>query len=203
MSEISMEALRDLCRTLGSGGRIFSYAMIYEALSVDTEKLRNLIRGRCKDLCKSGELIRKGRGEYSYNENALTGKDALILKAAWRAIKAAKPGFSTHDIARRSGATYSHICKWFRFLVGNEYIKQHGRDKNIILYRATAKAQQTDETPLMPRKPHNPFESEKKAACELIKLFMLGDPYAPATQNKIIKNCRAILDRFENNQEVA
>lgn len=200
----SMNDLRLVCQTLGRNDHKFSNPMIYEALGAgkEAQARRDRIRKRLNLLVKAGELIRTKPGEYTYVKAAAPRRDAPLATLAWRAVKSAKPGFSTQDIARRSGATYPYISKWLRHLESKGFVKNHGRNGNALLYRATKLALTTQDAPLLPREPSNPFEAEYAAVCELVKLFMIGDPYQPAVGRKILKNCRTIMDRFEKQEEV-
>lgn len=203
MKTNAMDDLRTACRTLGRGKKSFTNAMLYEALGAgrDDQKRRDRIRKRCNDLMKIGELKRVGRGEYEYVAEAAPRRDAPLLNNAWRAVKAAKPGFSVNDITKRSGATHSHVCRWFRHLESEGFIKRMGREGNIILYRATKLGKGTIETPLPPKELRDSYATEKEALCELVQLFMVGNPYQPGAQAKILKHCRTISDRFEKDQE--
>lgn len=199
----SMDDLRTVCRSLGANKQIFTNPMIYEALGAGTEDQprRDRIRKRCTQLIRTGELKRVGRGEYQYIKEAEPRRDTPFLHRAWRALKAARPGFSAFDISRRAGVSYNYICIWFRHLESEGFIKQHGREQNTILYRATSKTQQTRETPVPEKESRDPFETERAALCDLVRLFMISNPYQPGTQKKILKNCRTILARFEKQED--
>lgn len=199
----SKEALRLVCRTLGDNDRVFTNPMIYEALGAGKEDQprRDRIRKRCNQLIKSGELERIRPGEYKLIKGAEPRRDAPLINLAWRAVKSAKPGFTAQDIARRSGATFPYISKWLRHLEKEGHVKIHGRKGNALLYRASKQALQTQDAPLLPREPCDPFKTQRAAVCELVRLFMLGDLYQSGTKNKIRKECQTITDWLKEDQE--
>lgn len=152
MKTSNMDNLRLICQQLGAKGSEITNAMLYAALGVSKEDQpeRDRIRRRCNQMVRYGEMIRIKPGCYLYNK--APRRDAKLYSNAWRAIRSAKPGFCAQQIARISGASYNHICKWFRFLEENGYIKRHGREGNTLLYRATLKSQKANSAPLPPNR---------------------------------------------------
>ena len=202
MKNEKMDKMRTVCRTLGEGGETFTNAQIYAAMGAGPEdpQRRDRIRKRVTSLRQVGALEWVARGEYKYVGDD-TRRDAPLLTNAWRAVKAAKPGFAVNDITKRSGASHSHVCGWFRHLEKEGFIQRMGRNGNSILYRATPLTAETKETPLPPKELRDPFATEREAVCELVQIFMVGDPYQPGAQAKILKHCRTITGRFEKDQE--
>ncbi|KHK02798.1 ATP-binding protein [Desulfovibrio sp. TomC] len=136
----------------------------------------------------------------------LIGEEELIgllseRRRIWRAIRSAKPGFSWTDIAQVSRVSYTHTRKYGQWLLDEAFVERHGRKGATYLFRATLRAKDTVETPYPPQDVTDPFEVERNAACRLVRSFMERDPYQPAVRGKIIDNCRAILARFEKEEQ--
>ena len=201
MTTTAMDHQRTVCRRLGAQGREITTPMLYQALAADTQAARDLVRKRCNQLVKSGELVRIAPGRYRYNRAAAPVRDAEMITRMWRALRSSKPGFSVADIARISGASYSHACKYLQFLRDEGAVKQHGRDANTILYRLAASARERKDAPLPPRPLRDPFATEREAAAELTRLIMCRDLYQPAVAESVCEQCRTILARFDD-QEV-
>ncbi|ABB40146.1 hypothetical protein Dde_3352 [Oleidesulfovibrio alaskensis G20] len=201
MSGGKMADLREAARNLGKGGAVFSNIMLYQALGGVDQPAKDRIRRRAVSLVTSGELIRVGRGQYRYNAKAAPARSGELITRMWRAVKSAKSGFSTQDLARISGAGYSHALRYMRHLENDGYLRTCGRNGNTILYRATEKARNQVHAYQPPRQLRDPFENEKEQVHELVSLFMLRDLYQPAVRKSVVACCKNILARFERQEE--
>ena len=168
MKTDAMDALRTAVRNLGEKGKTVSTAMIYKALGVDDQAERDRIRKRCGGLVKTGELERLSPGQYRYNSKAAPSRSGELITCMWRALKSSNPGFSCQDLARVSGATYTHVVKYLQFLEGEGFICRHGRKGNTNLYKGMGKMRDTISAPMPPRPLRDPFEPERKHLHDLI-----------------------------------
>ena len=201
MKSKDMTALRTAARNLGAKGEIITNAMLYSALGAEEQAERDRIRKRCGSLVKTGELKRLEPGQYRYNSDAAPARSGELITRMWRALKSSKPGFSAQDIARVSGAGYTYVIKYFRFLESDGFITRHGRSGNTLLYKGTKKMRETQRAPMPPRPLGDPFETERKHVHDLVGLFMIKDPNRPDVKKQISEKCRAILDRFETKEK--
>lgn len=201
MSGEKMADLRETARNLGKNGVVFSNQMLYQAAGATDEPAKDRVRRRAATLLTTGEFIKAGRGQYRYNPKAAPVRNAEIITRMWRAVKSAKPGFSVQDLARISGAGYSHALGYVRCLEQAEYLRPCGRNGNTILYRATEKTRNQVHTFQPPRPLRDPFEKEKEQVHELVSLFMLRDLYQPAVRKKVVASCQTILNRFDRQED--
>lgn len=196
-----MDRLRLVIQGLTVNGKEpVTNALLYEAMGLDNEPAKARLRSRINDLIKRAELTRIEDGKYTYNPKARM-RSGEFYQRAWRAIRSAKPGFSWTSIAQVSRVSYTHVRKYGQWLLDEGFVERHGRDGATHLFRATLRAKDTVNTPFPPQDSADPFEIERNAACRLVRAFMERDPYQPAVRAKIIENCRAILARFEKEEE--
>ncbi|WP_291325302.1 helix-turn-helix domain-containing protein [Desulfovibrio sp. UCD-KL4C] len=203
MEKTKISLLRSAAQVLGKDGDIFYNHLLYKALGAESDKEKARVRRQANQLVETGEFSRVARGKYKYHPEKAPKRDGKLTNQMWRAIRSSQPGWTMAEIAQISGASLSHVVKYCRYLEEDGYIRRHGRNGNSALYRSTLKSSEQRNTPYPPSLLTDPHEEERGCVSELVKLFLLKDLYAPATQNKIIKNCRTILDRFETNQEEA
>jgi len=176
-------------------------ALLYEAMGLTVEADKARLRSRINDLVKRGELSRIEDGKYRYVPKARI-RSGEYYQRVWRAIRSAKPGFSWTDLAQVSRVSYTHCHRYGQWLAEEGYIERHGRKGATSLYRATLRAKDTVETPYPPLDIADPYETERNAACRLVRALMERDPGQTAVKNKIIDNCRAILARFAKEEEI-
>jgi len=196
MKTDAMSRLREAVCNLGASGEIVSNAMVYEAMGAEDQAERDRIRRRCNQMAQTGELIRVKPGHYKYNSKAAPARNERKMSAMYRALRSARPGFTCMDITRTSGASYTHVIKYFKFLEAQGFIFRHGKSGNNVTYKGTKLLKETRRTPYPPKPLGDPFETERKLVHELVGLFMLKDPYQPAVARQISKKCQGILERF-------
>ena len=196
-----MDKLRTVLQALSlNGEQEFSNILIYKALALKTDAEKTSLRSRLRDLIKSDEIERIRIGTYIYKPKVHFLRSDSFGRM-WKIIRASSPTFKIAEIAALAHVEVSFVSKYCRFLLEQGYISKNGKSGAKILYSATKLGRDTIKTPHPPRPIRDPFEAERKAMSNLARIFFEQDPYAPATQNKIIKNCRTIMDRFKNNQE--
>ncbi|HCR12897.1 MAG TPA: hypothetical protein PKD41_10465 [Solidesulfovibrio sp.] len=185
-----------------NGKESVTSALLYEAMGLTAEPDKARLRSRVNALVKRGELKRIADGKYSYHPKARV-RSGEYYQRVWRAIRSAKPGFSWDDLAEVSRVSYTHIRKYGKWLLEEGYLERYGCKGTTHLFRATALARDTVETPYPPLDIVDPYETERNAACRLIRALMERDPGRTAVKEKIVENCRAILARFEKEDQDA
>jgi len=203
MNELKMPELREAARNLGATQEVFSNKMLYAALGATNEAEKDRVRTRASALVNSGELIRAGRGQYRYNEQAAPSRNAELVTRMWRTLKTTNPGFSVQELARVSGAGYHYALSYIRALESNGYIRRCGKKGNTVLYRARLKLQEQNHAyqPLRPLS--DPFEEEKAALHEMVGLFMQRDLHQPRVKQRIAELSKTLLTRFGQPDEAA
>lgn len=197
MSTEEMDRVRLVIQGVTVGGKeTVTNALLYEAMGLTAESDKARLRSRVNALVKRGELKRIADGKYSYHPKARVRRGEYYQRV-WRAIRSAKPGFSWDGLSEVSRVSYTHIRKYGKWLLEEGYLERHGCKGTTHLFRATALARDTVETPYPPLDIADPYETERNAACRLIRALMERDPGRAAVKEKIIKDCRAILGRFE------
>lgn len=194
--------VRLVIQGLSVGGKqTVTHALVFEALGCADEPAKARVRRQVNDMVRRKELTRVEDGVFRFNPDAVGQQQGELLQRVWRAIRSAKPGFSYQDLASVTRVSYDHVRRYCLWLAEDGFLKRHGMRGPSQLFRATEKARQQVETPYPPRRINDPFEAEKRSALELLRLFLLHDPYQPAMRSKVVENCRAILARFEKEEE--
>lgn len=196
------DRVRLVIQGLSVGGKqTVTHQLLFEALGCSDEPAKSRVRRQVNDMARRQELIRVEDGVFRFNPHAVGKQQGEFLQRVWRAIRSAKSGFSYQDLASVTRVSYDHVRRYCLWLAEEGYVGRHGMRGAAQLFRATEKARQQIETPYPPRRINDPFEAEKRSALELVRLFLLHDPYQPAMRAKIVDNCRAILARFEKEEE--
>lgn len=191
------QAIKGLC--LKAGDRI-SYADIFHVFGLTDGRDKDNTRRAMGDFIKRGELKRVSPGMFTYHPEAIKRQEVEGYNRMWRAIRAVRPGWTTADIEQVTRMSRNHAQKYCRWLHAEGFITPHGRQGNTRLWRITTKGRDHQQTPLPPRAIKDPYQAEKNAACRLVRCLMSRDPGKPATRQKIITECTAILARFEKGE---
>lgn len=194
---ITLEMVRVAAQTLGRGGKEVTACQIYDALALTTPEEEARARNRISNMVKHGEVSRAGNGIYIYNFDKRP-RNPRTFSAIWRFVRKAKPGWSLNDVSLMTRVSYRQILRYCDWLLEEGYIALHGKSRQTRLYRATAKADASPETPYPPLRDVDPFEKEKSAAIQITNAMMKQDPYAAKTANIIVSAARVLLARFEN-----
>lgn len=198
---VTLEMVRNAVQAMGEGGQEVSYRQIYEALGLTNDAQQAVVRTRITDMTKHGEIKRTKRGcfVYDYKHRPREAKTYVTL---WRFVRAAKPGWDVSGCAMLTRISYTQALRYVSWLEGEGYVERTGRNaKRAILYRATAKAAASPETPYPPIREADPFQKERTAAATITRLMLCADPYAPKTARSITDACRVLLARFEKSGE--
>ncbi len=197
MKTFDMNRLRDVILGLTEGGeRTISNALLFQTLERKDAAGKSRLLRQLQDMVNRGELVRVGRGEMRYEPQAASARHGELYQRIWRAIRAKQPGFACRDLAVVAAAGLNHVQRYVHWLVGQGYLRRHGKDGNTVLYAATGTARERREIPYPPLGINDPWEGERNAACRLVRLLMERDPNGQ--KRLIVENCRAILDRFDH-----
>lgn len=195
--KVSVESMRNAILALSEGGKEFSYGLIYEAMGVEDEANKAIIRSRVGKMIKHGEITRTDRALFAYNFKHQPRQNRTRV-AIWRFVRASKPGWTIQECALMTRACYSHSLRYLAWLESEGFVERMGKNEgNATMFRNTAKARQTPETPYPPIKPTDPFAKERAAAATIARLMLCADPYAIKTGRDICGACRVLLARFE------
>ncbi len=194
--KVTQEAVRAAMQALGADGKEITYQLVYEALGLDSEAQQAIVRTRISSMAKHGEVRHMDRGKFIYDFNRRP-RGGRMHEVIWRYVRAAKPGWSIQDCSLMTRASYSHILRYVNWLEEQGMVERAGRnERNAILYRNTAKAQASPETPYPPIRDSDPFEKERSAAATITRLMLCANPYAASTSRQITAACQILLARF-------
>lgn len=195
-SRVTLEMVRNAAQALGDGGQEVSYRQIYEALGLSNEAQHAVVRTRISNMAKHGEIKRTRPGCFTYNFKHRP-REAKTYEVIWRFVRAAKPGWDVSGCAMLTRISYTQVLRYVSWLEGEGYAERAGRNaKRAILYRATAKAAASPETPYPPIREADPFQKERTAAATITRLMLCADPYAQKTARTIAEACHVLLARF-------
>ena len=178
-----------------------TYARLYEIFGLTTEGDKAKLRSRMSDMLQRGELKRIEPGVFTYHPQAIGRREGVGYQRVWRAIRSARPGWTTQELAQVTRMSYSMVRKYCRWLWREGFIAPHGRKGNTRLWRATSAAKARRQTPYPPRRQPDPYQAERAAACRLVRCLMDKDPGRPGVRARIVKECRTLLERFGREQE--
>lgn len=198
------DQLRELARTLSEDGQkeVTSSALFLAIGAVDVG-MKARVRRSLTHMVERGELTRVKNGVFRFSTQAdqITKRYGDSFPRMWRIIRTENSGWSIRTIAgttRLHPSTVQAYCQW---LEEEKLITRCGKKGNAFLYRATNKARLQRDTPYPPVLPKDPYAKERSAACRLVRLFMNIDP--GKNRENIITECRAILARFEQEENNA
>lgn len=194
------QVIRGLCPSPDS--RV-SHARLYEIFGLRSEAEKARLRSRLGDMLRRGELVRVRPGVFVYRAVALGRREGEGYRRVWRALRSARPGWTMHDLAQVTRMSYSMVRKYCLWLRQEGYIAPQGRQGNTRLWRATAKAKGRMRTPFPPRRPKDPYQAERAAACRLVRCLMDMDPGRAGVRERIVTECRTLLERFGEGGEHA
>lgn len=197
--KITIQKLREAVQALGENGKEISYGLIYEAMNINEEPEKDIVRARITSMVKHGEITRTERGSFVYNFKRRARK-AAGYDTIWRFVRAAKPDWSIEDCSLLTRISYTHVLRYVNWLEGEGFVERSGRnDRNGIVYRNTSLARSTPETPYPQIKQTDPFQRERVAAATIARLMLCANPYSPRTGRLISEACHVLLARFEKN----
>lgn len=196
-ASVTLEMVRNAAQALGEGEREISYRQIYEALGLTNDAQQAVVRTRVSNMAKHGEIKRTKPGCFVYDFKHRP-REAKTYAVLWRFVRAAKPGWDVSGCAMLTRISYTQVLRYVSWLENEGYVEHAGRNaKRAVLYRATAKAAASPETPYPPMREADPFQKERAAAASITRLMLCADPHAPKTARSITDACRVLLARFE------
>lgn len=193
---ITMDMVRLTLQSFGANGVEMSNAQLYSALAITTEPEKARMRTRINDMIAHGEVNRVSPGVYTYNFKHRP-REARTHTMLWRFVRTAKPGWDISGCAMLTRISYAQVLRYIAWLEGEGYVERAGRnEKRAILYRSTARAAASPETPYPPLRETDPFQKERVAAASITRLMLCADPYAPKTARSIAEACQVLMGRF-------
>lgn len=195
--KVSKDLVRRAMQALGAGDQEVSYRQVYEAIGLSSEGQQAVVRSRISDMLRHGEVVRVKAGIFTYNAKyrPREGKTYITI---WRFVRMAKSGWDIKECAMLTRISYTQVLRYITWLEGEAFVERTGRNEaRGIVYRATAKAASSPETPYPPQKETDPFHKERVAAATITRLMLCADTYAPKTARDIVEACRVLLARFK------
>jgi len=202
MKSVGMDRLRETLQSLTKTGKGVSNQLLYQALQLEDEESKARLRRRLNELVKRGELRRIMPGVYEYDHAAAPKPPiAESYVRLWRVIRTSKPGWTLQDVILVAGIDQRQAREYVRWLASEEVglVARAGRDGNSWLWRTTMKGLDQRETPY-PQRLRDPWESERDAACRLVRCYMEANPDAPRVRRRISEAARLILASVEDIQ---
>lgn len=175
------------------GNKRITHQMIYECLGAATTAETDRIRRHTCELVRRGELRRLEAGAFRYDPDNAPRRRGESYIRVWRAMRASKQGWSWTDISQVTRVSYTVVLRYCRWLARVGYVAQVGRRGNTKLWRTTRKGREQRETPFPPTI-SDPFETERAAACRIVRAMMETDPNR--VKDKIASDCKLLLRRF-------
>ncbi len=196
-TELSLKDMRAALQALGQGGKEIAYQLVYEMLGAECEEQRGIVRSLVSTMARHGEIRRTGRGKFIYDFNRKPTGGTAYHKI-WRFVRAAKPGWSIQDCSLMTRVSYTQVIRYVNWLCEAGYVERAGRnERNGVIYRNTALAQASPETPYPPIKDSDPFAKERAAAATITRLMLCANPYAVSTARQITAACQTLMARFD------
>lgn len=196
-TEVTKNMVRNAVQALGDAGQTVSYGQIYEALGLSTENQQAVVRTRLSDMLRHGEVTRIKAGCFTYN-TAHRPREGKTYVSMWRFVRKSKPGWDLSECAMLLRISYTQVLRYVAWLEDEGYVEKAGRnERRAFMYRATAKASTTPETPYPQQREVDPFQKERVAAATITRLMLCADPYAAKTARTITEAARVLLARFD------
>lgn len=196
-----MDKLRGVVMGLSHGGKKeINNALIYKALSLETEPEKARVRRQLDGMTRQNELTRIKPGQYTYNPKAPQRRGDGYIRM-WRAVRASTGTFGIAEIAAVSHVDTSTVSKYLKYLIFNGLIRRNGKNGLNLLYSTTPAGRDQRETPYPPVAARDPFANERAAMSRLARIFFEKDLYSDAARKAVVKECRAILERFDTQTE--
>lgn len=192
-----MNVLRGVITALSKNGKDkVTNACIFEAFGLQSEQEKAQCRSRIAGLVRLHELKRIEPGIYSHSPKSMK-LDGVSFVKMWRATRIQTKSFQMSYIASISHYNVSTVSKYLKFLLVEGFIRRNGKKGVNKLFYVTPKGREQRETPYPPKPIKDPFAKERAAISRLARIFFERDLYQPTAQEKIVKECKTILDRFE------
>ena len=194
-SVTTTDAIRNALHRLGGQGPVKN-RQLYEELDAQTPDERRSLRHRLADLKKRAEIIKTGDA-WTYNYEKFPRSDD-IQPRIWRFVRCEKPGWSVTQIGLMLKLSHTHtqLSSYCAYLEKEGFIEPCGKQGKVTLYRATAKADRSPETPRPPVPVADPFIAEKEAAARIISLMLCCNPEQKKTARLIVEACGVLTARF-------
>ncbi|WP_419787246.1 hypothetical protein [Pseudodesulfovibrio sp.] len=196
-----MDKLRGVVIGLSEGGKKeINNALVFQALGLETEPEKARVRRQLDGMTRQNELSRLKPGHYTYNPKAPQRRGEGYVRM-WRGIRSSAGSFGIAEIAAVSHVDTSSVSKYLKHLLSIGLVRRNGKNGMNLLYSTTPSGRDQRETPYPPVAVRDPFANERAAMSRLARVFFEKDLYADAARKTVIKECRAILNRFDTQAE--
>ncbi|MEZ7196747.1 hypothetical protein [Pseudodesulfovibrio karagichevae] len=196
-----MDKLRGVVIGLSEGGKKeINNALVFQAMALETEPEKARVRRQLDGMTRQNELTRIKPGHYTYNPNAPQRRGEGYIRM-WRAIRASTGSFGIAEIAAVSHVDTSSVSKYLKHLLSIGLVRRNGKKGLNLLYSTTPSGRDQRETPYPTVAPRDPFANERAAMSRLARVFFEKDLYSGPARQVVVKECRAILKRFDTQIE--
>lgn len=201
MMSPDMDKLRGVVIGLSEGGKKeINNALVFQALALETDPEKARVRRQLDGMTRQNELTRVKPGHYTYNPKAPQRRGEGFIRM-WRAIRASTGSFSISEIAAVSHVDTSSVSKYLKHLLAIGLVRRNGKKGLNLLYSTTPSGRDQRETPYPTIAPRDPFADERAAMSRLARVFFEKDLYSAPARQAVVKECRAILKRFDTQTE--
>jgi len=131
MKETFAGRIRQAIKTLSRNMPVMTSTDISIAAEIKTREDQKRLMMTIGDFCKSGELVRVGRGRYQYRgkkSNKLT-----IQERMWRVLRASRV-VKAEDLQQMAGASESYALEWLQMLECQGIVRRLKNNKWQIVH---------------------------------------------------------------------
>lgn len=193
----TMNAVRAALRSFGANGQEIRNVYLHEALGLESNAEKALLRERIKDMVQRDEVRRVRTGVYIYNFG-YRPRENKAHPAIWRFVRKSKPGWTVGECVMMTDVSHSHVLRYLGWLKKEGYVESIGKNgRGGARYAATPKTDLTPETPYPPiGNRDDPLARERVAAATIVRLLHCAKPDAAKTSRDIVDACNTLLARF-------
>ena len=196
-----MDKLRGVVIGLSEGGKkAINNALVFQAMALETEPEKARVRRQLDGMTRQNELTRIRPGHYTYNPKAPQRRGEGYIRM-WRAVRASTGSFGIAEIAAVSHMDTSSVSKYLKHLLSIGLVRRNGKKGLNLLYSTTPSGRDQRETPYPTVAPRDPFANERAAMSRLARVFFEKDLYSGPARQVVVKECKAILKRFDTQIE--
>ncbi|OIQ51021.1 hypothetical protein BerOc1_02966 [Pseudodesulfovibrio hydrargyri] len=201
MAPSDMDKLRGVLLGLSEGGKHeISNVLVFQAMALETESEKARVRRQLDVMARRSELTRIRPGHYTYNPGAARQRGEGHIRM-WRAVRASTGTFGIAEIAAVSHVDAPSVGRYLKLLLSLGLVRRNGKRGASLLYSTTALGRDRRETPYPPVARRDPFADERAAMSRLARVFFEEDLYSDPARQVVVRECRAILERFDTRTE--
>lgn len=198
-----MDALRTALRAFGT--RSVTAAQLGDALGLQTENERQIMRKRMHRLMKTGEMEKLSHGQYRYLPEKAPRRQGESYTRVWKIVRIQPPGWKKQTVSALSRISRTVVDRYVNWMETEGFVERAGNEGKTVLWRTTAKGREQRETPWPPLDIPDAYTDERAATARLCTLMLTGDLDAAYIREKIRAQLNILARRFcsqvENTQE--